>query len=380
MKPWLKWTLAALVLALLGTGALRTLNARSAKQAALEAQQQAQKTQVSIDLTAADVISLKVREVPQNIAISGDIKAVNTAFVKARVAGELQGLVLREGDAVKAGQILAHIDPTDSNARLNQARQQAQAARAQVDIAQRSFDNSRALVAQGFISNTALETSQANLAAAQANHAAAQSAADVAAKALDDTLLRAPISGQISQRMAQTGERLAVEARVVEIVDLSRLELEAALSAEDAAKIRLGQIAQLRVDGLQQLVSARVVRINPSATAGSRSVRVYLAIEPGSALRQGLFAQGVVLAGSLNTLALPLTAVRTDKPQPYVQVIVQNLVQHVPVELGQRGEANQQTWVAVKGLVEGAQVIGGTVGSLRAGTQVRVAAPTPGNP
>jgi len=365
---------------LLGAGALRTLNARSAKQAALEAQQQAQKTQVSIDLTAADVISLKVREVPQNIAISGDIKAVNTAFVKARVAGELQGLVLREGDTVKAGQKLAHIDPTDSNARLSQARQQAQAARAQVDIAQRSFDNSRALVAQGFISNTALETSQANLAAAQANHAAAQSAADVAAKALDDTLLRAPISGQISQRMAQTGERLAVEARVVEIVDLSRLELEAALSAEDAAKIRLGQSAQLRVDGLQQLVSARVVRINPSATAGSRAVRVYLAIEPGSALRQGLFAQGVVLAGSLNTLALPLTAVRTDKPQPYVQVIVQNLVQHVPVELGQRGEANQQTLVAVKGLAEGAQVIGGTLGSLRAGTQVRIAAPAPGNP
>ena len=380
MKPWLKWTLAALVLALLGTGALRTLNARSAKQAALEAQQQAQKTQVSIDLTAADVISLKVREVPQNIAISGDIKAVNTAFVKARVAGELQGLVLREGDAVKAGQVLAQIDPSDSKARLSQARQQAQAARAQVDIAQRSFDNSRALVAQGFISNTALETSQANLAAAQANHAAAQSAADVAAKALDDTLLRAPISGQISQRMAQTGERLAVEARVVEIVDLSRLELEAALSAEDAAKIRLGQIAQLRVDGLQQLVSARVVRINPSATAGSRAVRVYLAIEPGSALRQGLFVQGVVLAGSLNTLALPLTAVRTDKPQPYVQVIVQNLVQHVPVELGQRGEANQQTLVAVKGLAEGAQVIGGTLGSLRAGTQVRIAAPAPGNP
>ena len=380
MKPWLKWTLAALVLALLGTGALRTLNARSAKQAALEAQQQAQKTQVSIDLTAADVISLKVREVPQNIAISGDIKAVNTAFVKARVAGELQGLVLREGDTVKAGQKLAHIDPTDSNARLSQARQQAQAARAQVDIAQRSFDNSRALVAQGFISNTALETSQANLAAAQANHAAAQSAADVAAKALDDTLLRAPISGQISQRLAQTGERLAVEARVVEIVDLSRLELEAALSAEDAAKIRLGQSAQLRVDGLQQLVSARVVRINPSATAGSRAVRVYLAIEPGSALRQGLFAQGVVLAGSPNTLGPPLTAVRTDKPQPYVQVIVQNLVQHVPVELGQRGEANQQTLVAVKGLAEGAQVIGGTLGSLRAGTQVRVAAPTPGNP
>jgi len=380
MKPWLKWTLAALVLALLGTGALRTLNARSAKQAALEAQQQAQKTQVSIDLTAADVISLKVREVPQNIAISGDIKAVNTAFVKARVAGELQGLVLREGDTVKAGQKLAHIDPTDSNARLSQARQQAQAARAQVDIAQRSFDNSRALVAQGFISSTALETSQANLAAAQANHAAAQSAADVAAKALDDTLLRAPISGLISQRLAQTGERLAVEARVVEIVDLSRLELEAALSAEDAAKIRLGQSAQLRVDGLQQLVSARVVRINPSATAGSRAVRVYLAIEPGSALRQGLFVQGVVLAGSLNTLALPLTAVRTDKPQPYVQVIVQNLVQHVPVELGQRGEANQQTLVAVKGLAEGAQVIGGTVGSLRAGTQVRIAAPAPGNP
>ncbi len=329
MKPSLKWAAAGLVVALLIGGALRTLSARQTKQAALQAQQDAQKTQVAIKLAATDLVQVKLRRLPATLPISGTVKAVNTAFVKARIPGEIQGLTVREGDTVKAGQVLARVDPLESRARLDQARQQVQTARAQVDIAQRSFDNNRALVAQGFISGTSLENSQANLAAAQATLAATQAGAELATKALDDTVLRAPMQGQVSQRLVQNGERVAVETRVLEIVDLSRLELEASVSSADAMQLKIGQLAQVRVDGSSQPVSATLARINPSASAGSRAVQLYLAIAPGSGLRHGLFAQGLLHTGSQSLLAVPLSAVRTDKPAPYLQILLQNQVQFI---------------------------------------------------
>ena len=222
MKRWLKWIIAALLVALLVLGVLRSLSARKAKQLELETQQTAAKAQAVVELTQADWVPVKTMEMQLVLAVSGPLKAVNSAFIKARVAGELQGLTVREGDAVTAGQIIARIDSTEFVARVRQAQQQAESAKAQVDIAKRSFENNRSLVEQGFISKTALESSMATLAAAQASHQAAQAGADVATKSLDDTVLRAPITGVVSQRLAQPGERVGVDTRIVEIVDLSQ--------------------------------------------------------------------------------------------------------------------------------------------------------------
>ncbi|MDD2924286.1 efflux RND transporter periplasmic adaptor subunit [Rhodoferax sp.] len=378
MKPWIKWSIAGVVVALLAAGTLRTLSARQAKRATLETQQIAQKTQVAIQLMPTDLVQVKMLDLPHNIAVSGSVNAAQTALVKARIAGELQGLTVREGDSVKAGQVLGRIDPTESEARLRQAQQQAQAAKAQVDIAQRSHDNNVALVAQGFISSTALAASQATLAAAQATHAAAQSAADIAVKSLNDTVLHAPIAGHIAQRLAQTGERVAIDTRIVEIIDLNHLELESALSPEDALQVRVGQKAMLRVEGSTQPISASVARINPSASAGSRAVPVYLTIAAGSALRRGLFLEGTISTRTLHTLAVPLSAVRTDKPKPYVQLVRDKQVQHVNVEMGMRSQIDEQTMVSVKGLPEGSIVIAGTVGLLRPGASVNVTVPEQG--
>jgi RND family efflux transporter MFP subunit len=199
----------------------------------------------------------------------------------------------------------------------------------------------------------------------------------MARKTLDDTVLRAPISGVIAQRLAQPGERVSIDARVVEIVDLSRLEFEATLSAADSVDVRVGQEAVLQVEGSSRAVQARVVRINPSAQAGSRSVLAYLAIADAAGLRQGLFAQGSLGTGRASALAVPLSAVRTDKPSPYVQVVENNQVAHKTVEPGARGESGKESMVAVKGLAPGAMVIRGSVGPLREGTAVRLAASVP---
>lgn len=376
MKSWMKWVAAALVVVLIGAGVARALSARKTQQDAL-AKQTAQKAEAVVELSPIDLVQVKSRELSQGIAISGSLKAVNSAFVKVRVAGELQGLTLREGDAVKAGQVLARVESTEYKARVRQAQQQAESAKAQVDIAKRTFENNRSLVDQGFISSTALETSSASLAAAQANYQAAQAGADVAAKALDDTVLRAPISGVVAQRLAQSGERVGVDAKVLEIVDLGRLELEASLGATDSMQVRVGQTASLQIEGTSKPVTARVVRINPTTAAGSRAVLVYLSIDSASGLRQGLFGQGSLNTGRAQALTVPLNAVRTDKPTPYVQWVNNNQVVHQPVELGARGDSDGQLMVAIQGVPENALLVAGSVGPLRAGTAVKV---TPGAP
>ncbi len=371
MKAWMKWVFAALLIGLLIFSVWRALSQRQAQQEAV-ASMAAQRAQTVIELGSADLVTVQRLELAQGLAISGALKAVNSAFVKARVPGEMQGLNVREGESVKAGQVIARVEASEYQARVRQAQQVAAAAQAQVDIAQRSFDNNRSLVEQGFISKTALDTSLAGLAAAQANFRAAQAGTDVATKSIEDTVLRAPINGLISQRLAQNGERVAVEARIVEIVDLDRLELEASLSASESLAVRIGQTAMLQIEGSAKPVSAQVVRINPSAVAGSRAVLVYLAVAGTPGLRQGLFAQGTLGTGRLQTLALPLSAVRTDKPQPYVQVLSNNKVAHQTVETGARGEIGGQSLVAVNGLNAGTAVIAGSVGALREGSSVKI--------
>jgi RND family efflux transporter MFP subunit len=369
--PW-KWLVAGLVLLLLAAGVLRALDARKGRQAQLALA--TQKTETVVELAAGDVVRAQTRELTQGLPISGSIKAVNSALVKARVAGELQGLTVREGDAVKAGQVIARVDPTEARARLRQAQEQADSARAQFDIAQRQWTNNKALVDQGFISRTAVDTSGNSLAAAEATHKAALAAVDMARKSMEDTVLRAPISGVVSQRLAQPGERVAVDARVVEIVDLNRLELEAALSAADSLGVRVGQDAQLTIEGSARPVAARVVRINPTAQAGSRSVLAYLSIADPAGLRQGLFAQGTLDTGRVSALAVPLSAVRADKPSPYVQVVEQDRVMHRQVQTGARGQSGKDGWVEVKGLAPDTVVLLGHVGTLREGTVVKFTA------
>lgn len=364
-----RWILvAALVAVLTAAGVARLVMARKQQAAAVPPQQ----LQAVAELAATDLVRAETVTLSQGLPVSGSLRAVNSAVVKARVAGELQGLAVREGDTVAAGQVLARIDATESQARLRQAREQAESARAQIDTAQRQFDNNQALVNQGFISRTALDTSLNALNAARANHQAALAAVDLARKSVEDTVLRAPIAGVVAQRLAQPGERVGIDTRIVEVVDVSRLELEATLSAADSVQVRVGQAAQLQVEGVPRPLAARVVRISPSAQAGSRSVPAYLALQDPTGLRQGLFAQGRIATGEVAALAVPLTAVRTDKPAPYVQVVENGAVAHRPVTPGVRGAAGQDTLVAVDGIAAGTMVIRGHVGPLREGTPVRM--------
>jgi len=377
IKP--RWiVIGVVVLALVG-GIVRAVSNKRAQQAAAAAPAG---TLTQIELANTDVMKAELRDITQGLAVSGTVKAVNYAVIKARVAGELKEVVAREGDAVKAGDVLARIDPTEYQRRWQQAAETAAAAKSQMEIAQRAWDSNKALVDQGFISKAAMDNSIASYQGAIASHKAAIAGADVARKALDDATLRAPFAGIVSGRAAQVGERVAIDAKIMELVDLSLLEVEVPLSPSESMDVRVGQIASLQIEDRQALVGAKVKRISPSAQVGSRSVLIYLALDKAEGLRHGLFAKGILGMDKSHVLAVPLSAVRTDRAQPYVQVVEQTgdqlQVAHKPVTLGVRGmdltQPESETMVGVTGLAEGSTVLKGHVGALREGMAVKYTA------
>jgi RND family efflux transporter MFP subunit len=387
-KPrWLRWLIVLLVLAVLAVGARLLLARRAATGTAAPAASASAPPPPppQLELAAADVLTIAPATLSRRLEVSGSLKAVNTALVKARVAAELKTLTVREGDAVKAGQVIGQLDTTEFDWRLRQAEQQAAAARAQLEVAQRQLTNNNALVAQGFISPTALDTSVSNAAGAQANLQAALAAVELARKSRGDATLVAPISGLVSQRLAQPGERVALDARIVEIVDLSRIELEAAIAPQDLPGLRMGAKASLLLDGSGEQVAASVARINPSASAGARTVAAYLALAPHPALRQGLFARGSIELGQTTTLAMPLSAVRNDQAEPYAIRVAgdgqASRAERRVLVLGTTGQplhgvGGSGTWVEVRsGLQAGDRVLAASAGLVADGMRLKLAAP-----
>ncbi|MDO9028824.1 MAG: efflux RND transporter periplasmic adaptor subunit [Hydrogenophaga sp.] len=378
-STWLKWLLLAALVLAIGLGVARALNKRKLQSEAANAAAAAMQQAPVYQLAPQDVTTVQALALSQAVGVSGALKALQTAAIKAKVAGELQGLQKREGESVSAGEVVARIDSTDAQARVRQAEQQAKSAQAQVAISRRALENNQSLVKQGFISATALETTSNNLAAAEATHQAALAALDIARKALGDTALRSPLTGQVSARLVQNGERVAIDARVLEVVDLSGFELEAALAPADAMAVAPGQKARLTVEGLAQPVDATVARINPSVQAGSRSVLVYLRVPAVAGMRQGLFAQGQIVTGQLNAPAVPLSAVRNDKPQPYIQTVTDGKIAHVPVVLGRQGLLDGEPMLVIDGVAlapVGTTLLRVQAGLIREGTAVTLTGPT----
>ena len=385
--PKVRVGLAALVVVVVAAAAVwgvKTLSARKATASGpAAAASAASSVAQALDLTAGDFTLATMAELSTSLAVTGNVKAIQSAVVKARVAGEVKRLDVREGDRVSAGQLLGQIDATEYQWRLRQAEDQTQAAQAQLDIAQKALDNNKALVNQGFISRNALDNSVSSAAGATASLQAARAGAELARKAVADSEIRSPIAGLVSQRLAQPGERVGLDARIVEVVDLSRLELEIAVAPEDVVQLRLGQQAQVQVDGLPQPLQARLVRINPSAQAGTRSVLAYLEL-PASAqaagLRQGLFGRGQIELLRKQALVVPASALRSDQAKPYVLTVVDGQAVVRPVTVGAAGNVvlggvNESVLEITSGLQAGATVLRGSVGTLREGTRLKLPGP-----
>jgi len=325
----------------------------------------------------SDITQVHTSRLQRGLPLTGTLAPRSEARVNARVAGELVMMSVREGQAVKRGQVLARIDQTEVQARVAAREADVEAARAQLVLAQKNRSTQQALLDRNFISRNAFDATQSSHEVAEAKLRAAQAELALAEKSRGDSVLAAPFDGVIAERHARQGERVSVDAPVVTVVDLSRLELEAPVPAAQIARVKVGQAVTLRVEGHDaREFSGRIERISPATAAGTRSINVYAVIENREGtLRGGMFAQGRLVWDEIdNALLIPATAVREEAGATVVYAIEAGAVRRKPVKVS---EADAQGQVQVfAGLQPGASIVRINLGTLREGAPAHIGATT----
>lgn len=326
------------------------------------------------ELAAADVASVQSRALSRRLPLSGSLTPVVQAMVKSKVAGELLSVTVREGEAVRKGDVLARIDTRNQQAMVDSQRASVEKARADLAMAKLTLDNNQRLVDKHFIAQNVLDASKSQYDASLAGLKVAQAQAHMSEISLADAVVRAPINGVVAKRMVQPGEKVSPDVPLLSLVDLGELELQASAPASEVPLVKIGQQAHFKVDGFgERRFQARVQRINPMAEAGSRAIIIYLAVpNPDGTLKGGMFAQGsLALDANAATPVIPLAALRgpTEAGRGTVLVVKDGVLSERQLTLGLQSE-NEGLIEVRTGLAVGEQVVTASGGSLKAGAKV----------
>ncbi|WP_229257490.1 efflux RND transporter periplasmic adaptor subunit [Duganella callida] len=374
-----RWRAAAamLVIVALAGGGWTVWHHRQAAAPQTAAAPAAKEKKDVFELSTGDIAAVHARSLALSLPLSGSLTPLSSATIKSKVSGVVEQTMLQEGQTVSAGQVLARIDQADQRARLQQQQAALDEAQAKLALATKNETNSQALLKQKYISQNAYDSTQNTVDLARANVKSASAMVELARIALNDGVIRAPISGVISKRHVQAGEKLALDMPVYSIVNLSKLILEAQVPAAEIPRVKVGQDVKFRVDGFADRdFLGKVARINPSTEAGSRAMLVYISVRnEDAALRAGMFAKGTVVTDrSAVAPIVPLAAVRTDKDQKQiVYKVEQGKLLAQPVKLGLRNEDEGYAEV-VEGLSQCANVIVSRLDSLKPGASVKLPA------
>ena len=322
---------------------------------------------VVLQFTPADIAMVEMRELQRTLSLSGSLSPMLQATVRSKVSGEVQKVLVREGDRVAEGQVIATIDTADLKAKLDAQAAQLEESKAKETLARKNRENNQQLLRQNFISQNAFDTTVSNYEAAAAATKSADAQMRMAEKAMQDAVVRAPFAAIVSRRMVSVGEKVTVDSQMFTVVDLAKMEIEAPAPAADIPGVKVGQLAHMRVDGFgDRVFEGRIERINPSADPGSRSITLYVSVpNRDGALRGGMFAKGqLILDKSPPTAVVPSGAVREEAGQSYVFTIEDGKVARRAVSIGLREEG----LVEVKsGLEKGVPVVRARIGDLKPG-------------
>ena len=296
---------------------------------------------VVLEFSPADLAKVDAQPLSRWLPVSGTVQPLRQAMVKAKVSGDVRQVTVREGESVKAGQLLAKIDTADLEAKLIERSGALESAKAQLAMAEKTQATNQALLKQNFISQNAADNTESTFEAAKGSVQAAEAQLKVAQNALRDAVATAPLSGIVAKRHVQPGEKVAFDSPLVTVVDLKEMELQALVPSADIPELRPGMTVDLAVDGFpDRKFTGRIERINPATEAGTRAILVFVGIpNPSLTLRGGMFATGrIALAAGGPVPTLPATAVRTEAGQTYVWTISDGKLAKKTVLVGRRDD------------------------------------------
>ncbi len=356
-RAW-RWIIGGLVLLGVAAGGAVMLAGRT-RQAAAPPQAAMPAASPMIELAPEDMATTTSAGLRQVVRVSGTMNPVRQSVVKAEVAAAISEVLVRRGETVRQGQVLARLDPVMLRARLNERLANLEQIKAQRAVLQRSNTNAQTLKQRGIVSDMASDQAQSNLNANAAQIAALEAQVAQARKSLADATIVAPIAGEIGERWVNPGENVAVDARLFSVVSLDQIEVEALVPAREVPRLAVGQQVRLRVEGFgDEVFVGRIDRINPTVATGTRAIPIFVYLaNPDHRLKGGMFASGkVILAQVDQALAVPERAVRQEGENNVVYVLANDTLIRRPVVLGLTGTEDDQAEIK-SGLAAGDRVL-----------------------
>lgn len=328
------------------------------------------------ELAAVDVTTVKPGRLVETIRVSGQLKPVARATIRAKVSGTLLEVLPKVGERVLEGDVLARFETENLEATVKQQERSLESARAQLLLAEQALEKAEELAKKGITSRSTLEKAQSDVATSRASvRGLEESQLPTARRSLEDAVVRAPFDGVVSARNVETGENASSGAELFTIVDVTSLEAEVLVPTRDVGLLKPGQEVSLVVEGAADPVSGKVDRVSPVANDGSRAVPVFIRIANDEGrLWGGMFASGEIEVRSAeNAIAIPAAAVRTDDEGKFVLKFAEGKLERQAVEVGADWKGGALIQVTA-GLISDDVVVSAPVRGLKAGDAAIVSA------
>lgn len=349
--------------------------------------------------------------VDRRVELSGTLVSPDQARVSSEVAGIVREVRIQLGSDVRAGDVLVRLEPRELALALERAESALRQVEAQLGIdrahdkqppaddqvasvrqAAANRDDARAAYARaqqlngrGLLAQVDRDTAETRLKVTEANYEAAvdnvrslkaslqdrRASYDLAQKKLNDAVVRAPVSGSISERLVQPGEYIRENTPVATIVQMSPLKLKTAIQEKNAGIIRTGQTVDFAVEAFPgKTIHGKVAYVSPSVDQATRTFPVEVLVDNADrSLKPGFFAKGTVLTRvDDSVIAAPDDAVSTMAGVSTVFVIEQGKARQQQVTLGTR---QGKVIEVVDGLKGDELLATSNVNQLATGTPVR---------
>lgn len=272
-----------------------------------------------------DTASVSSATIEVGVSSAGVVEPLATVEVKSKASGEVLDLLVETGDYVEQGTLMVRIDPRTVQNRLDQSDAELKAANSRLEIARSQMERADRLLSQGTFTQADLELAALDLANAEAQVVTSRVSVENARIAVDDTEIRAPISGAVILKPVEIGQVISSPTQdvsggslLLSMADLSEVQIRALVDETDIGKVRPGMEATVSVAAYpNQPFPGRVTKIEPQAVL-EQNVTMFAVLvsigNPEGLLLPGMNAEvDVRIARSENVSTVPIMALRTER-------------------------------------------------------------------
>lgn len=283
------------------------------------------------DAALGEVHLLRVPRVEQAV---GTVRAVHETAVASRVLASVLDVLVRTGDQVRAGDVVARLDDAALRARMRQAEADRDSARALMERAETELGRVRNLFERGAESTSVVDDATTAVRTAKAAVERTERALDEASTSLGYATIVAPMAGVVIERNAEPGDTVAPGQAVVTIYDPTRMQLVAGVRESLTRRLAVGEPVAVRIDALDLDCEGMVSEIVPRAEEVSRTFEVKVTGPCPPGVYSGMFGRLLIPLGEEEVLVLPAAAVRQVGQLRLVDVAQEGVLRRRSVQLG----------------------------------------------